>query len=121
MATFVDIDYLWVHQEFCKKHIYSGKDNHVRDVYEVYDVPTFVVTYKFNPPDDSSEDDLVHSIRVHTDSGIKIGDPLPILYMFVDHEDDKSLRDILSMPFPLPLDNLFSVDGIIGMSTQKKK
>ena len=63
--------------------------------------PIYRIWYKFNPPDDSELDDLVHYIDIHhAPSGkFKVGDPLPILYRAAG-DDPKVITD--SMPFPLP-------------------
>ena len=67
-------------------------------------VPTFVVSYKFNPPDDADPDPLTHTIRIHfsPEGRIKPGDPLPILY-YIDPDD---CAYVVSMPFPYPLDDI---------------
>ena len=46
--------------------------------------PTFRIFYKFNPPDDDFEEDIIHSVDTHRDpEGLfKVGDVLPILYMY---------------------------------------
>ena len=51
--------------------------------------PTFRIFYKFNPPDDAFEEDIIHSVDIHRDpEGLfKVGDVLPILYMYKDFED----------------------------------
>ena len=74
-------------------------------------VPTFIIYYKFNPPDDDTPNDIVHSIQTHImpNDKFEVGDPLPILYTINNDESNHSL--VRSMPFPLPLqDLLFNTD-----------
>ena len=51
--------------------------------------PTFRIYYKFNPPDDAFEEDIIHSVDIHRDpEGLfKVGDVLPILYMYKSFDD----------------------------------
>lgn len=75
--------------------------------HHVEEAPKFRVYYKFNPPDDDWEDDLVHYVDTHRDpEGLfKEGDPLPILY---DGQKvpDKPMHVTTSMPYPFPLEDL---------------
>ena len=66
-------------------------------------LPCFEVQYKFNPPDDAREEDLIHKCIVHTDGKdqFKPGDPLPILYQI--NRDESTGETVTSMPFPFPL------------------
>ncbi len=63
--------------------------------------PNYRIWYRFNPPDDSEQDDLIHFIDIHNDptGKFKVGDPLPILYRVVEN-DFRVVTDC--MPFPLP-------------------
>ena len=65
-------------------------------------VPSFLISYKFNPPDDDTPNDIVHTIRTHIapNGRISVGDALPILYT------QSALGNIRSMPFPFPLNDL---------------
>ncbi len=65
-------------------------------------VPSFLISYKFNPPDDDTPNDIVHTIRTHIapNGKINVGDALPILYT------QSTLGNIRSMPFPFPLNDL---------------
>ena len=67
--------------------------------------PTYRIWYKFNPPDDSELDDLVHFIDIHhaPTGKFKVGDPLPILYRAAG-DDPSVITD--SMPFPLPFGDM---------------
>ena len=60
----------------------------------------FRLRYRFNPPDDASEDDLIHEITIynHQTEGLESGTPIPILYYI--NPDDNS--DVISMPYPFP-------------------
>ncbi len=64
----------------------------------IHDNPCYIITYKFNPPNDSLADDLFHHIIVHREPGkhLQPGDPLPILYR-IDPLDN---RKVYSMPYP---------------------
>ena len=55
----------------------------------VEEAPTFRIYYKFNPPDDAFEEDIIHSVDIHRDpEGLfKVGDVLPILYMYKSFDD----------------------------------
>ncbi|MBO4350618.1 MAG: hypothetical protein J6A01_06730, partial [Proteobacteria bacterium] len=78
--------------------------------YEVTSVPTFLLKYKFNPPDDESEFDLMHSVCMHIEPNhaCEPGALLPILYRIYKDENGEHVD---SMPFPLPLDQMeFSDD-----------
>ena len=73
-------------------------------------MPTFVLSYKFNPPDDADPEPLTHTIKIHfsPEGKIKVGDPLPILY-YIDPDDSAY---VVSMPFPYPLNDIASLKEI---------
>ena len=73
--------------------------------------PSFSIKYKFNPPDDSKSEDLVHECIVHTapENHYKVGDPLPILYTLEKQYFGESIQ---SIPFPFPLSEYNIVDII---------
>ncbi|MBQ8036885.1 MAG: serine/threonine protein kinase, partial [Proteobacteria bacterium] len=77
----------------------------------VEEPPKFRIYYKFNPPDDDCENDLIHYVDTHRDpEGLfKVGDPLPILYCGTQGAG-QVLHVTESMPYPFPLDDL-EVDG----------
>ena len=96
-----------------------------RTVFSIYRVP-FRLRYRFNPPDDASEDDLVHEIIIynHQTEGLEPGTPIPILY-YIDPKDNS---DVISMPYPFPFreiqdsqsmflnkDNLYGHTKVISM------
>ena len=76
--------------------------------------PLWRIYYKFNPPDDASPDDIVHTIETHVmpDGKFKIGDPLPILYAG-QATPDGVLQNITSMPFPFPVADMESKEDYI--------
>ncbi len=93
VATIVDVEYLPVP--------HNGV-SHQHDLVVSQHSPSFRVKYKFNPPDDAREEDLVHEYIAHTspETFYKKGDPLPILYNI----EKKYFGDtVISMPYPFPL------------------
>ena len=95
-------DYL-LHPKQCLTPIFHG-------------TPSFHISYIFNPPDDIRSEDLKHSFKMHTDpeTHIKVGDPLPILYMI---ERNSVTETVTSTPFPLVLNNLVSLKEVIDSIT----
>ncbi len=84
-----------------------------RKYYRIETPSKFAIYYKFNPPDDDTEFDIIHRIIVHQDptGRIKEGDPLPILYI----GDGKHPEHITqSMPYPFPMADLDLPDDYIG-------
>ena len=81
-----------------------------------YGVPTFKITYVFNPPDDLRPDDIVHTFYTHTDPSefCEVGDVLPILYMIKNQKT--SDETVYSMPFPLVLDDPINLNDVICSS-----
>ncbi len=78
-------------------------------------LPCFEVQYRFNPPDDMREEDLIHKCIIHTDNKdhFNPGDPLPILYLI--NKTDAATETVASMPFPFPLEDA-TQDEIIDIS-----
>ena len=77
------------------------KDSHGLKV--VNALPSFLVKYRFNPPDDARSEDLVHEFVSHAapENQYSVGDPLPILYKI----EPKYFGDtVISMPYPYPGD-----------------
>ena len=68
--------------------------------------PCFKITYKFNPPDDAREEDLIHEYITHVDpqNYCKEGDPLPIIYCICKDIIEKE-EVVRSMPFPFPIED----------------
>ena len=81
IATIVRIRYINARADACERNVKTN-------LYAVHQPPAFKVEYKFNPPDDSDPNDLVHFIIVREvpETFLKVGDPLPILYRI--HKDD---------------------------------
>ena len=81
-------------------------------------LPTICITYSFNPPDDSSLDDIVHSVFVPaiSEKFLKEGDLLPILYEV--NPFDNSI--VNSMPFPLPMSYPMYIDDLVYVSEQNQ-
>ena len=96
--------------------------------------PAFVIRYKFNPPDDDNPDDLIRTYLASTPPKLSVGDPLPILYLYpyrdlpthdrknqctpLPHNDmpNNTCVDVVSMPFPIPLNDVTCIDRIISFS-----
>lgn len=77
--------------------------------------PMYRISYKFNPPDDDTSEDLIHTITTHVspEGRFKVGDPLPILYSMTTTENN--VKHVThSMPFPLPLSDLETADDYIS-------
>ena len=74
----------------------------IRDIQYIESAPKFRIKYKFNPPDDLCEEDLLHEYIAHTDpeTNYHVGDPLPILYLIEKHYFGET---VVSMPYPFPL------------------
>ncbi len=96
----MDTDILLVNHHVGKCNCYVKSD------------PSFILKYKFNPPDDESEFDLIHEVCMHTEpqAGCVPGGSLPILYRI--YRDDSG-EHVDSMPFPLPLDALTSPKDVM--------
>lgn len=95
IATICDIAYLPVSDDntedvYLEPAYYKelNYNNHNICAFACHGTPCFEIRYKFNPPDDKREADIVHSIIVHEDPTpyLKIGDPLPILYRILPTE-----------------------------------
>ncbi|GEM_PF-524629 len=116
VATIVSITYMPLPSNKVMRRV-SGPDR--SDLFICMDVPSFVVRYKFNPPDDARKSDLVHEFTAHTDpeTHYQVGDPLPILYQI---ERDFFKETVSSMPFPFPLCDTTS-DQIYDESSVPKK
>lgn len=81
--------------------------------------PYFKVQYKFNPPDDSETNDLIHFIYLSEDvrGTLTPGQAIPILYMYPKYQDRAF---VISMPFPVPL-SYFSKNWHIVCATERGK
>ncbi|MBO4349990.1 MAG: serine/threonine protein kinase [Proteobacteria bacterium] len=101
IATIVSVEYIPATDEDIRYLSHLAK----RCNYYVKNDPVFILKYKFNPPDDESEFDLIHEICMRTEpnEGCVPGGSLPILYRI--YRDDNG-EHVDSMPFPLPLEQL---------------
>ena len=95
VATITAIEYVPISQN-------QAKYLPLNDICLCYTQPCFKITYKFNPPDDAREEDLIHEYITHADPqfNCKVGDPLPILYLI---DKTESTEIVKSMPFPFPI------------------
>ncbi len=92
IATITSIEYIEL----------DDKDISQENGLYICNTPSFYIKYKFNPPDDSKSEDLIHRCIVHTapENHYKVGDPLPILYTL----DKQYFGELIaSIPFPFPL------------------
>ena len=122
MATVIKIDYVSKNvnpkemkfQALCNDPAPVGgcwaDYGYYRSTYNL-ELPIFRVTYTFNPPDDSSANDLYHTIYLPYDPTLALhtGDMLPILYR-IDPLDNSR---VTSMPFPFPLDRIHRLEHVI--------
>ena len=109
IATIVSVEYIPVKVKMVEQNLarsfYASKDLYT--FYCVHRSPLFKISYKFNPPDDEKEEDLVHEIYTHIEpeNHYHPGDPLPILYRI--YKNDENYEVVDSMPFPIPLNDVF--------------
>ncbi len=91
----------------------SKRKDYSKAYYNQYsaDLPMIRVTYAFNPPDDISAMDIVHSVLVpaNSEKTLKAGDLLPILYE-IDPSDNSLVN---SMPFPLSICRPMDIDEMM--------
>ncbi len=105
VATITKIEYKEDHN-----NIIRSKD----DSLFINEQPCFVISYKFNPPDDIREEDLIHQYKCHEapEGHYAVGDQIPILYTITRLY---STEQVLSIPFPFPMYDA-TPDEIIGSS-----
>ncbi len=111
IATIISIEYQKIDVQRVEFHKKTQQ-------YVVHDSPKFKVRYKFNPPDDSNPNDLIHEITVSEAPGesFKAGAPLPILYR-IYNEKKNDIEHVDSIPFPLVLSDIESYTHILGRSS----
>ncbi|MBQ8038037.1 MAG: serine/threonine protein kinase [Proteobacteria bacterium] len=102
MATVIDIQY---HPPKFSDIRILGQFNRVCN-----QPAAFHIRYKFNPPDDDNPNDLIRTYICPNEPDIHPGDPLPILYMM----DLKNHKNVTSMPFPIPLNDVSDLHRIIS-------
>ena len=80
--------------------------------------PRFVVQYKFNPPDDKRQEDIIHQFVTHIEPEhhYNIGDPLPILYYIQDHY---FYDTVYSIPYPICLPDVAQYTDLVCWSSSK--
>ncbi len=123
IATIVGIQYIEATDKYVERNLKNATNDAPmrltdKEIYFCYHAsPQFRIDYKFNPPDDEKEEELVHRIYTHIDpeNHYKVGDPLPILYeIYRDYTNTETVR---SMPFPLPISDVFSDDNVYYTSS----
>ena len=108
IATIVDVKYMPANPEYLKcieKGYYDDDGGGIKKYYKYFDDPKFVIRYKFNPPDDENDNDVIHQCVVHTEpeNHYKPGDPLPILYLNACiNSSARQVYGVYSMVFPFP-------------------
>jgi hypothetical protein len=114
IATVVCVQYKPTNGSPGEDYRYDGMESSEGENIYIHGIPSFVITYKFNPPDDSLSDDLIHQITVHRapDGHLNPGDPLPILYRI----DPKNKRKVYSMPFPFAQCDVDNYDEIVCLT-----
>jgi len=115
IATVVQIQYI----PTLKQNVEMIESKHFKTTkraahYSCHGKPNFIISYKFNPPDDAREEDILHTIITHTNvfSHLKIGDPLPILYCIVRNDRNRE-EFVTSLPFPYPLQDPIQITDLI--------
>ena len=113
IATIVSVEYIPVNPNYSEYEMDTFQ-------FATHDDPYILVKYKFNPPDDEREDDLVHKIKLREmpETFLKKGDPLPILYRI--YRDKLHQEHVDSLPFPLVLSDITYLSDIIGSSINRK-
>ena len=106
----------WKNGQLAWKELHSrGAGKAYQSIYN-YSNPRIRVTYAFNPPDDSSDMDIIHSITIPADSekSLKPGSLLPILYLV----DNDGFVD--SVPFPVPVRKPVHIEEMVFSETLKR-
>ena len=118
IATVVSVQYKPTNGTPGEDYQYEGKLARRGDGIYIHNVPSFIIIYKFNPPDDSLSGDLIHQITVHRDPDghLSPGDPLPILYRI----DPKDNRKVYSMPFPFAQCDVDNYDELVCFTEHGK-
>ena len=100
IATVVDITYLPIPENVVEKSVKTTQ-------FAVHKAPEWVISYAFNPPDDSDPNDLVHEFRVHESpvEFLQPGDPIPILYS-INRIGKEQTEYVFSVPFPIVLNQI---------------
>ena len=75
--------------------------------------PEYHIRYKFNPPDDDNPNDLIRTYISSKPPQLQPGDTIPILYN-INRDEHNHITDVTSMPFPIPLQDVATIDRIIS-------
>ncbi len=126
IATVVKIKYVNAEASHVETQISKTHGKVCPCEYSCHGRPRFVISYKFNPPDDAREEDIIHKISTYTDveEHLKPGDPLPIIYRIVPRGEWIAagvqgasvigIRErVVSMPFPFPLGDPLHLSDIM--------
>ena len=112
IATVVSVQYKPNSREYIENYkLKVNREYCPEKGFYIHDCPCFEISYRFNPPDDSLNSDLVHHIIVHrsVDGHLEPGDPLPILYyvnpVMPDH--------VYSMPFPFAQNDVENYSDVL--------
>ena len=113
IATIVSVEYIPVNPNYSEYELDTFQ-------FATHDDPYILVKYKFNPPDDEREDDLVHIIKLREmpEAFLKKGDPLPILYRI--YRDKLHQEHVDSMPFPIVLSDICYLSDLIGSNINRR-
>ena len=117
IATITKISYISNKDNLNPYKTFHPDTKEFENLYLRYEAPPiFRIWYKFNPPDDDNEYDIIHYIDTHIspEGKIKVGDPLPILYAGYKTHSYSPLHITKSMPFPFPLRDLNIPEDYIG-------
>ncbi|GEM_PF-800882 len=109
IATIIDIQYVPIPDDWVIAH------SNPREIplESLQPHPKFVIRYRFNPPDDLREEDIIHEYTTHELPSEKPGDLLPILYYI------KPLKEqdvVYSIPYPIPLHDLVEPSLVVDHS-----
>ena len=129
IATIVEIQYIEDSEsmiEFNKNADQNNPNQQPKEIPCVYHrAPMFIISYKFNPPDDHQSADLIHTIKTHIppEEHYKVGDPFPILYL-VDsgrssYRQARGFETVTSMPFPLALSDIAENDNVVAFTSHE--
>ncbi len=123
IATITDVQYIPANKDYITMKMLKSKVKtmHFSSRHIFLDYPHFRILYKFNPPDDEKEEDLYREYitYIEPEGHYEPGMPLPILYQI--YRDSHGLEHVDSMPFPIPLHDLYRYDYVVDISNQNNK
>ena len=109
IATIVDIQYVPIPDAWVVAH--SKPKEIPLESFQPH--PQFIIRYRFNPPDDLREEDIIHEYTTHELPNENPGDLLPILYMI---ESLGGQDAVYSIPYPIPLHDLVEPSLVVDHS-----